>query len=159
VCTQVVVRGIHECVHFIILLRNTSAHYAMKCAYKNDIKTTHLPKYIFIYITIRFGLGTLQSPPLIYALSSVHHVPIYNKISKIPKKMWVFCLHCILMLPRSILRTVPGPLDLYKPYGLILELFDFTVQNAYQMHLKSTFLIHLNHIQINNMISIMYIFL
>jgi hypothetical protein len=86
---------------------------------QNDIKTTHQLKYIFIYITIGFGLGILQSPPLIYALSSVHHVPIYNKISKILKKMWVFCPHCILMLPSSILRTVPGPLDLYKPYGSI----------------------------------------
>jgi hypothetical protein len=82
-----------------------------------------------------------------------------TKISKILKKMWVFFPHCILMLPSSVLRTVPGPLDLYKPYGPIPELFDFPVQNAYQMHLESVFLLHLNHILINNMISIRYIFL
>ena len=89
----------------------------------------------------------------------MHHVPIYNKNSKILKKMWVFYLHCILMLRSSVLRTVQGPLDLYNPYGLIPELFDFSVHNAYQMHLESTFLLHLNHIPINNMISIRYIFI
>jgi hypothetical protein len=129
-----------------------------ECA-SNDIKASHQLKYIFIYITIGFDLGILQSPPLIYALSLVHHVPIYNKISKILKKMQLFYSHCILMLPSSVLKTVPGPLDLYKPYGSIPEMFDFSVQNAYQMHLESTFLLHLNHIPINNMISIRYIFL
>ena len=99
----------------------------MKGAYKNDIKTTLQLKYNFIYITIGFGLGILQSPPLIYALSLMHHVPMYNKISKILKTMWVFYLHFILMLPSSVLRTVQGPLDLYNPYGLIPELFDFLV--------------------------------
>jgi hypothetical protein len=97
---------------------------------QNDIKTAHQIKYIFIYITFCRGLGILQSPPLIYALSSVHHVPIYNKISKILKKIRVFFPHCILMLPSSVLRTVPGPLDLYKPYGSVSELFDFPVENA-----------------------------
>jgi hypothetical protein len=126
---------------------------------QNDIKTYHHLKYIFIYITIGFGLGILQSPPLIYALSSVHHVPIYNKVSKILKKTWVLCPHCLLMLPSSILRTVPGPLDLYKPYGSVPKLFDFPVQNAYWMHLESAFLLHLNHILINKMIIIRYIFL
>jgi hypothetical protein len=66
----------------------------MKGAYKNDIKQlTSLSTF-----TIGFGLGILQSPPLIYALLSVHYVHIYNKISKILKNMWVFCPHCILML-------------------------------------------------------------
>jgi hypothetical protein len=126
---------------------------------QNDIKTTHHLKYIFIYIAIGHGLGILQSPPLIYALSSVNHVLIYKKISKILKIMLVFCLHCILMLPSSILRTILGPLELYKTYGSVPELFDFLVQNAYWMHLKSNFFLHLNHIPINNMISIKYIFL
>jgi hypothetical protein len=151
------VHSILECAHFIISLRSTCAHYAMKGAYKNDIKTTLQLKYNFIYITIGFGLGILQSPPLIYALSLVHHVPMYKKISKILKTMWVFYLHCILMLPSSVLRTIQGPLDLYNPYGLIPELFDFLVQNAHRMHLKSAFLLHLDHIPINNMISIRYI--
>jgi hypothetical protein len=82
-----------------------------------------------------------------------------SEFSKIFKKMRVFYLHCIFMLPSSILRTVPGPLNLYKPYGSVSELFDFLVQNAHWMHLKSAFLLHLNHIPINNMISIGYIFL
>jgi hypothetical protein len=84
-CTQVVAHGIQECAHFIILLCSTSAHYAMKCAYKM-ISKTHQLKYIFIYITIGFGLGILQSPPLIYALSSVHHVPYTTKFQKSSKR-------------------------------------------------------------------------
>jgi hypothetical protein len=119
---------------------------------------TSLSTFAFKF-TIGFGLRDITIPSPIYALSSVHHVPIYNKISKILKKMWVFYPHCILMLPSSVPRTVPGPLDLYKPYGSIPELFEFPVQNAYQMHLKSAFLLHPNHIPINKMISIRYIFL
>jgi hypothetical protein len=153
------VHGILECANFIISLRSTCTYYVMKCGYKNDIKQlTILSKFSF-KLHLGSALRILQSPPLIYALSSVHHVPIYKKTSKILKKMWVFYLNCILMLPSSVLRIVPGPLDLYKPYGSILELFDFLVQNAYQMHLESVFVLHLNHIPINNMISIRYIFL
>ena len=107
--------------HFTVQYKCALCH---EMCIQNDIKKTHQLKYIFIYITIGFVLGILQSPPLIYALSSVHHVPIYNKISKILKKMCVFCPHFILMLPSSILMTVPGPLDLYNPYGLILELLN-----------------------------------
>jgi hypothetical protein len=126
---------------------------------QNDIKQlTGLSTFPFTF-TIGFSLGILQSPPLINALSSVHYVHIYNKILKILKKMWVFCPHCILMLPSSVLKIVPSPFDLYNPYGLILELFDFSIQNVYQMHLESAFLVHLNHIPINNMIIIRYIFL
>jgi hypothetical protein len=51
--------------------------------------------------------------------------PYTTKFSIFFKKMWVFCPHCILMLPSSVFRSVPGPLDLYKPYGSIPELFDF----------------------------------
>jgi hypothetical protein len=134
-------------------------HYTMEGAYKNDVKQlTILRTFLFIF-TIRFRLGVLQSPPLIYALSLCIMYTYTTKFSKILKNMWVFCPHCILMLPSSALRTVLGPLDIYNPYGPISELFDFLIQNAYWMHLESTFLLHLNHIPINNMINIMYIFL
>jgi hypothetical protein len=73
--------------------------------------------------------------------------------------MWIFCPHCILMLPSSVLKTVLGPLNIYNPYGSIMELIYFSVQNAHWMHLQSAFLVHLNHILINNMIMIRYIFL
>jgi hypothetical protein len=85
--------------------------------------------------------------------------PYTIEFSKIFKKMWVFCPHCIFMLPSSILRIVLGPLDLYKTYGSVPKLLEFLVQNAHRMHLKSTFFLHLNHIPINNMISIRYIFI
>ena len=85
-CTLVVARSILECAHFIILLRSTCAHYTMEGAYKNDIRQlTSLHTFVFTF-TIRFNLGVLQSPPLIYALSSVHYVHIYNKIFKNPQK-------------------------------------------------------------------------
>jgi hypothetical protein len=104
-------------------------------------------------------LGVLQSPPLIFALSSVQLSHSIHNISKIFKKMWVFCSHSIFMFPCCILRTVPGPLDLYESYGSIPELFFFPVQYAHRMHLQDTFLFHMNHIPIDYMISIRYIFI
>jgi hypothetical protein len=73
--------------------------------------------------------------------------------------MCIFFPHSILMLPCCILRTVPGPLDLYNPYGSILELFSLPVQYAHWMHLQYAFFLYVNNILINNMISIEYIFL
>jgi hypothetical protein len=84
--TLVTMRGIQECVHYIILLWSACAHYAMKGALQNDVKTTHHLKYTYITFTIGFGRGILQSPTLIYALSLVHHILIYNKISKSSKR-------------------------------------------------------------------------
>ena len=54
----------------------------MESAVQNDVKTSHEPKYTYITFTIGFGRWILQSPPLIYALSSVHHTPIYNRVFK-----------------------------------------------------------------------------
>jgi hypothetical protein len=103
--------------------------------------------------------GHYNPPPLIFALSSVQLYTASASFSKIFKKMWVLCPHNICMLPCRILRTVLGPLDLYKLYSSIPELFSFLVQYAHRMHLQDTFWFHLNHIPINNMISIRYIFL
>jgi hypothetical protein len=97
--------------------------------------------------------------PFFFTFLTETHLHNINNIFKIIKKMWVFCLHSIFMLPSCILGTIPGPLDLYKPYGSISELFDFLVQNAHQMHLESAFLLPLNHIPINNIIGLKYIFL
>jgi hypothetical protein len=55
-------------------------------AYKNYVKQlTSLSTFSFTF-TIGFGLGILQSPPLIYALSLEHYVHIYNKNFKNPQK-------------------------------------------------------------------------
>jgi hypothetical protein len=61
-CTlKFVARGILECAHFIILLRNTCAHYTMEGENKNDIKQlTNLSTFAFTF-TIAFGLGVLHS--------------------------------------------------------------------------------------------------
>jgi hypothetical protein len=97
--------------------------------------------------------------PLIYALSSVHHIHMYIQNFKNIKNMRILCSHSILMLPGFILRIVLGPLDLYHLHDLIPELLDFSIQYANWSHLKFTFWIHLNHIPINDMIRIMYILL
>jgi hypothetical protein len=80
--TLVTACGIRECVHFIFLLRSACAHYAMKGVLQNDVKTIHHLKYTYFTFTIGLGRGILQSLPLIYALSSVHHTPIHNKVFK-----------------------------------------------------------------------------
>jgi hypothetical protein len=125
--------GMCRLPHFIT--QYMCALYHGRCI-QNDIKQlTNLSTFSFTF-TIGFGLGILQSPPLMYALSLVHYVHIYNKIFKNPQK------------DVGIL-----------PYGSFLKLFDFSVQNSYWMHLENAFLLQLNHIPINNMISIRYIFL
>ena len=101
---------------------------------------------------------TIPSPYFCTILSATY-LQNNKKISKILKKMWVLYLHSIFMIPCCVLRTVPGPLDFYTPYGSILKLLAFPVRYAHQMHLKRAFFRHLNHIPIDNMISIMYIFL
>jgi hypothetical protein len=53
---------------------------------QNDIKQLTILSTFSFTFTIGFGLGILQSPPLIYALSSVHHVHIYNLFFKNPEK-------------------------------------------------------------------------
>jgi hypothetical protein len=74
------VHGTLECANFLILLRSTCAHYAMEGSCTHDVKQlTSLSTFVFKF-TIGFSLGILQSPPLIYALPSVHYVHIYNKI-------------------------------------------------------------------------------
>jgi hypothetical protein len=78
----------------------------------------------------------------------------------LPFLAFYFCsAYFLYLVYYSVFRSVPGPLDLYKPYGSIPELFDFSIQDAHQMHLESAFLLHLNNIPINNMISIRYVFL
>jgi hypothetical protein len=58
------------------------------------------------------------------------------KKSNVLKNVRVFNPHSILMLPNRIHKTLPSPLDLYYPYGLIPELLDILMQYVYRMHLK-----------------------
>jgi hypothetical protein len=120
----------------------------------------HLTKLRILTLHLQLGSakGYYNPLPLFmhYPQCIIH--PYTTEFSKIFKKMRVFCPHHILMLPSSVLKNVLGPLELYKPYGLVMELLDFSVQNVHQMHLKNTFLLHLNHIPISNMIRIRYIF-
>ena len=110
-------------------------------------------------ITTRLILGDITIPsPYFFTILSTTYLHRINKIFKIFKKMRVLSPHNICMLPCRVLRTVPGPLDLYKPYSSIPEMFVVPVQYAHRMHLQDTFLFHLNHIPIDNMISIWYIF-
>jgi hypothetical protein len=92
----------------------------MEGAYKNDIKQlTNLSKFAFIFtIGIRPRGITIPSPYLCTVLSALC-THIQQKFKKSSKICGYSNSHCILMLPSSVLKTIPGPLDLYKPYGLI----------------------------------------
>ena len=122
-----------------------------------------MSKYLTSLSTLTLHLQLGSAEGYYNPLSLFMHYPrciIYpytTKVSKTLKNMRVLCLHYILILPSSVLKTIPGPLDLYYLYGLILELLDLPVQYAHQMHLKRTFLLHLNHIPISDMINIRYI--
>jgi hypothetical protein len=78
-----------------------------------------------LYLHLGSAEGYYNPLPLFMHCPQCIMYPCTTKFSKFFKKMWVFCPHCILVLPSSIFRSIPGPLDLYKPYGLIPELFDF----------------------------------
>ena len=79
------------------------------------------------------------------------------KFSNLFKKLRVLCPHGIFMLPSSIFRTVAGPLNFYHLYNSILENFDFFVQYSHWLDLKVSLCLYLNHMSINNMVSIMNI--
>jgi hypothetical protein len=112
-----------------------------------------------LYLHLGSAEGYYNPLPLFMHYPQCIMYPYTTKFKKFFKKMRVLCPHFILMLPSSGFRSVPGPLDLYKPYGSISELFDFSIQDAHRMHLESAFLLHLNNIPINNMIIIGYIFI
>ena len=128
------------------------ALYPGRCM-QNDIKQlTSLSTFAFTFI-VRFWPRGITFPSLyLFNVLSAIYTHIQPKFQKSSKYVWVFYPHSIFMLPICIFGTVLVPLDLYKLYGLIPELFDFLVHNVYQMYLESVFLLHLNHIPINNMI-------
>jgi hypothetical protein len=111
-----------------------------------------------LYLHLGSVEGCYNPLPLFMHCPQCIMYPYTTKLSKFFKKMQVFCLHYILILPSSVFKFVPGPLDLYKPYISIPKLFDFSIQDVHRMHLESAFLLHLDNIPINNMISIGYIF-
>jgi hypothetical protein len=134
---------------------------------KTQVSMAHQPIYtLHLYmvpmahqpicvITKGFGSGPLQSPPpYLCIILSASYTHVHTKFSKIFKNMRILYSHSILALPSCILRTVPGPLDLYQHHGLIMELLEFPIQYSNRSHLKYAFWIHLNRIPINNMINI-----
>ena len=114
---------------------------------------------LVLYLHLVLVEGYYNPLPLFMHCPQCNMYPYTTKFSKFFKNMQVLCPHCILMIPSSVFRSVPGPMDLYKPYGSIPELFDFSIQDAHRMHLENAFLLHLNSIPINNMISIGYIYI
>jgi hypothetical protein len=67
--------------------------------------------------TLRYGSRTLASQ------NGVLHFIFF----KIVKTLWVFFFHVLFMLPCSIFRTIVGPLNIYQPYAVVLEHFEFPV--------------------------------
>jgi hypothetical protein len=130
-----------------------------RCITKMTSKKLSSLNILGLYLHLGSTEGYYNPLPLFMHRPQCIMYPYTTKFLKFFKKMQVLCPHCILMLPSSVFRSIPGPLDLYKPYGSIPELFDFLIQDAHRMHLENTFLLHLNNIPINNMISIGYIFI
>jgi hypothetical protein len=125
------------------ILMFLSTHQPKECT----IRLSWIPKECAIHLsrsptqlarTLRCGSGTL------FAQNGILHLR-------------VLCPHVFFMLPGSIFRTVTGPLNLYHPYGFIPNHFDFPVQDVYWFHLEILFVLHLDHIPINDMIIIRYI--
>ena len=67
--------------------------------------------------------------------------------------------HGILQLPRSLIGTVVLPLHLYLSNGLVSEHRDLLVEDVQWLNLELSLGFHLDHIPINHMVRIMYIFL
>ena len=94
-----------------------------------------------------------------------HHCPqCFTKLNKnatlvlpsvlhIIKQKWMCQSHGILQLPCSL------ELHLYLPYGSILEHCDVPVEDVHWLDLQLSLRFHLNHIPIDHMVRIMYIFL
>ena len=143
--------------HFTVQYMHAPCHE--RCIKKMMSKQLTSLNILGLYLHLGSAEGYYKALPLFMHCPQCIMYPYTTKFSKFFKKTWVLCPHCILMLPSSVFRSVPGSLDLYKPSGSIPELFDFSIQDAQRMHLESTFLLHLNNIPINNMISIRYIFL
>ena len=114
------------------------------------------PTYMYNYKGFWIKDTTIPSPLFMHCPQCIIYTCTYT-ISNIIKKMRILCSHSIFALLGCILRTVLGPLDLYQLHGSILELLDFLVQYESQSCLKISLWLHLNHIPINDMISIMYI--
>jgi hypothetical protein len=130
-----------------------------RCITKMMYKKITILNILGLYLHLGSTEGYYNPLPLFMHCPQCIMYPYTTKFSKFFKKMQVFYLHCILMLPSNVFRSVPGPLDLYNPYGSIPELLYFSIQDVHWMHLESAFLLHLNNIPINNMINIGYIFL
>jgi hypothetical protein len=114
--------------------------------------------YIYIYITIRvWPRGIIFPSPLFINCPRCIIYTYTIKTSKFFNKMQVLFPHSILVLSSCIPRKVQVPLDFYYPYRLIPELLDISIQYANQLHLEVALFLHLNHIPINDMISIRYI--
>jgi hypothetical protein len=112
--------GILDCAHFLILLCSTCVHYAMKCAYKMISNNSPVLSTFSFTFTIGFGRGILQTPPLIYALSSMHHVHIYKKSQKSSKRCGYFsliassCSQVVSLGPYNVHWTFTSPMAQFR---------------------------------------------
>ena len=94
--------------------------------------------------------GVLHSPPPLLAISSV--------LYKIEQN-WMCQSHGILQLPHSLIQNIVLPLHLYISNGSIPKHCDLVFEDAQWLSLELSLGFHLNHIPINHIVRIMYIFL
>jgi hypothetical protein len=116
-------------------------------------QSVHQPMYNYKGLCIRDT--TIPSPLFMHCPQCIIYTCTY-KISKLFKNMRILCSHKILTLPGCIIKIILGTLDLYHLHDSIPKLLGFLIQYVNQSNLKSSFWLHLNHIPINDMISIRY---
>ena len=75
------------------------------------------------------------------------------------EQKWMCQSHGILQLPRSLFRSVVLPLYLYLPYGSVSKHCDLPIEDAHWLNSELSLRFHLDHIPINHMVRVMYIFL
>jgi hypothetical protein len=129
-----------------------------KCTLHLHLVPIDSPTHIYNYKGFHIKDITIHSPLFMCCPQCILYTCTYTNFKNL-QNMRILYSHSILALPSCILRTVPGPLDRYQLHGSFLAMLNFSIQYENQLHLKSALWIHLNHIPINNMISIRYILL
>jgi hypothetical protein len=123
------------------------------CTFTFTIGTNGSPSYMYNYKG--FGLGTLHSPPsYLCTVINAFYTHVHTKFQKSSKR-WEYST-CIGSSHSQVASSGPYQVHwtFYQLHDSIPELFGFSIQYANRSHSKIVFWLHLNHIPINNMISI-----
>jgi hypothetical protein len=102
---------------------------------KNDIKQLTILSTFSFTFTIGFGLGVLQSPPLIYALSSLHYVHIYNQNFKKSSKI---CGHYACIESSCSQVASSRPYQVHWTFTSLMDRFQSCLIIRFRIHTERT---------------------